>query len=144
MSTRATIGMKLPDNTIQAIYCHNDGYPEGVGATLCKAYTDPAKVKALIDLGALSCLGEELEPAPGRPHTLAKPQKNVTIAYHRDNHEPLDPGQNYATLDDYARDAPNFYDAEYLYFFEDGDWRFITARGQCEWTAVKDVLEKQN
>lgn len=144
MSTRSTIAMRLPDNLIHAIYCHNDGYLEGVGATLCRAYTDPAKVRALIELGALSRLGEELEPAPGKPHTFDHPQENLTVAYHRDRHEPLDPGRSYSHIDDYVRDAPAFYDAEYLYFFENGDWRFITGWGECEWNSVKAVLGARN
>ena len=34
MSTRSYIGKKHNDDTFTAIYCHFDGYPEGVGQTL--------------------------------------------------------------------------------------------------------------
>ena len=51
MATRSNIGMKQADGTIKAIYCHWDGYPEGVGATLAEHYKNPAKVEALLNLG---------------------------------------------------------------------------------------------
>lgn len=57
MSTRSRIGVRLSDGKIKSIYCHFDGYPEGVGRTLTKHYTDPKKVEDLIALGDISVLG---------------------------------------------------------------------------------------
>lgn len=34
MSTRSRIGMINPYGSVSSIYCHFDGYPEGVGKTL--------------------------------------------------------------------------------------------------------------
>lgn len=61
MATRSNIGMIQDDGTIKAIYCHWDGYPEGVGATLAEHYTDPAKVEALMNLGDFSSLAPSVE-----------------------------------------------------------------------------------
>lgn len=58
MATRSLIGKLNPDNTVDFIYCHWDGYPEGVGETLKHFYTDPLKVDELLALGDLSVLGE--------------------------------------------------------------------------------------
>ena len=136
MSTRAAIGMRLEDGTIKVVYCHNDGYPGWTGAILGGWYTDPQKVKALIELGALSILGEKLEPAPRAPHTFSAPQPDVTIAYHRDRNDPLRPGISYADLEEYAKKAPEDFCADYLYLFEKGTWSFRQAYGNGEWTVL--------
>lgn len=60
MSTRSAIGRLNADGTVHAIYCHFDGYPEGVGVKLARHYQDAAKVDQLIGLGDLSSLGSEI------------------------------------------------------------------------------------
>lgn len=57
MSTRCRIGLEKADKTIKSIYCHFDGYPEGVGKTLKEHYNDPAKIEKLLELGDISSLG---------------------------------------------------------------------------------------
>lgn len=57
MSTRAAI-IEKTETGYRGIYCHHDGYFEGVGRTLIDFYSDDDKVKALIDLGDISSLGE--------------------------------------------------------------------------------------
>ena len=59
MATRSTIAISTPDG-ITAIYCHWDGYPEGVGATLKSHYTDKDSVASLIAKGGISSLGNTL------------------------------------------------------------------------------------
>lgn len=59
MATRSTIARRVGD-TIQSIYCHWDGYPAGVGATLAENYTTAEKIDALMALGDLSVLGPEI------------------------------------------------------------------------------------
>ena len=61
MATRSNIGARQKDGTIKAIYCHWDGYPESVGATLAEHYTEPEKVERLLDLGNFSSLGSTIE-----------------------------------------------------------------------------------
>lgn len=61
MATRSNIGMIQEDGTIKAIYCHWDGYPEGVGQTLSSYYSSIDKVKSLLNLGDISSLYENLE-----------------------------------------------------------------------------------
>ena len=59
MSTRSYIGIDNGDNTATFIYCHYDGYPQGVGATLNEHYKDAKTVKKLINLGDISILGNK-------------------------------------------------------------------------------------
>jgi len=60
MATRSYIGIRNLDASVSYIYCHFDGYPDGVGATLTKHYADFNKVNELMKLGDLSTLGPEI------------------------------------------------------------------------------------
>ena len=73
MATRSKIAIENQDGTVTAIYCHWDGYVNGVGKTLFENY-DREKLEQLIELGDISSLGETLDE---------------TVAYHRDNGEDL-------------------------------------------------------
>jgi hypothetical protein len=116
-----------------------------VGAILGGFYKTEERVKALIALGALSQLGQKLKPEPGTPHTFHEPQKGVTIAYHRDRGERMRRGETYASLEEYEKDAPETFCAEYLYLFADGGWSFRQAYGNGEWTVLDvKVGEQQN
>jgi len=54
MATRARIGLQQDNGTIIAAYQHWDGYPGGLGYTLCEHWEDPAKVEEGIRLGDAS------------------------------------------------------------------------------------------
>ncbi|WP_349533741.1 hypothetical protein [Leuconostoc citreum] len=58
MSTRTAIFKEQVDGTFQGIYCHHDGYIEGVGATLINYYQEPLKIQSVIDAEkSLSSIG---------------------------------------------------------------------------------------
>lgn len=61
MSTRCWIGKENKDKTVTYIYCHSNGYPEGVGKTLSEFYKDEETIDKLLSLGGLSYLGEKPE-----------------------------------------------------------------------------------
>lgn len=61
MSTRSRIAFEH-DRKFESIYCHHDGYLEYVGRKLQKYYNDPVKVRALMKLGDISSLGNDLKP----------------------------------------------------------------------------------
>jgi hypothetical protein len=44
MATRSRIAIQYENGPIESVYCHFDGYPQGVGATLLEHYTDKNKV----------------------------------------------------------------------------------------------------
>ena len=73
MATRSRIAIENQDGTVTSIYCHFDGYLDGVGKKLFEHY-DREKTEKLIELGDISVLGES---------TLD------TIAYHRDRNEEM-------------------------------------------------------
>lgn len=64
MSTRCLIGRQYKDKTIRYIYCHCDGYIDGVGTVLKKFYSDEETIEKLLDLGDLSALGDLPEECP--------------------------------------------------------------------------------
>ena len=58
MGTRSTIAIEFADKSVSQIYCHWDGYLDNNGQILRDNYTDPFKVRDLIDLGDFSSLRE--------------------------------------------------------------------------------------
>jgi len=107
MATRSFIGKVQQDGSVHGIYCHFDGYPEGVGAVLKKHYMATSDVDALLALGDLS----ELHP------TLEK-----TVAYHRDRGEDLMPNFTYLGVDDLVEGVREDIGAEYVYLYTGGKW----------------------
>jgi len=136
MGTRSRIGIVTARDgdtlTITSIYCHYDGYVVGgVGATLQEHYQDPDKVRALMDLGDISSLGEEI----GVPHdfdfyqkALARrpagvtrlgdlPESKMCHSYGRDRGETgTEARETTGTLKDYAEFADKS-GGEYAYLF---------------------------
>lgn len=52
MATRSMIGVELPDGKVKAVYCHWDGYPQGVGADLLSmGFSTTEQVEEFIDEG---------------------------------------------------------------------------------------------
>jgi len=145
VSTNAAIGLAMPDGTIKAVYLHWDGYIEhgGAGETLAGHYKDREKVEKLIALGFLSSLGAEVAPDPAFPHSWANPQPNVTVAYHRDRKERLQPAVEFKDKDSFAEEAKSNMWAEYAYLFEEGCWLVCDLHLSAkpwQWKVLSDVL----
>jgi hypothetical protein len=56
MATRSTIALEYADGTVGQVYCHWDGYLDHNGMILDINYTDPFKVRELLDRGDMSTL----------------------------------------------------------------------------------------
>ena len=120
MATRSRIGMEMPNGKVKSIYCHHDGYPEGVGATLQEHYVDPEKVLALVALGDISYLRKHVAPNPGVYHSFNEPCLDVTVAYHRDRLEDFRLPRVDASVDSFSRSDIE----EYGYVFtQQGEWK---------------------
>lgn len=152
MSTRSRIGILRADGSIDSIYCHLDGYPEGVGYELYTMYKDKEKVNNLIKLGDISHLEDKLEPDPSKPHEFGydTEQPNVVVAYHRDR------GEKLRSL--HSKDISDFKDyclksnQEYAYLYEEynGNWIYspipfsFSEDFNMDFTDLKDELLKLN
>ena len=60
MATRSTIALEFADGTIGQVYAHWDGYLAHNGKILFENYSDPFKLRELIDLGSVCSLAEEI------------------------------------------------------------------------------------
>lgn len=105
MATRSFIANETTNGVYDAVYCHWDGYPEGVGATLREHYTTSEDISTLLDKGDMSSLGETLEKTEfytARGEKL-KVRRNLSLTDVRSS----------------ARNAG----CEYLYVFSNGAWQ---------------------
>jgi hypothetical protein len=147
MSTRSRIGIVREFDAkhmvvVESIYCHFDGYPEGVGQMLLDHWTDEAKINRLIALGDLSSLGRVIGRkhdfdthlgtyVGGRPHDhpdgydagtfvpSEAAKKGWCLFYGRDRGEP-DTTSRVHEIDDF----PDYgQEAEYLFDPSTGTWR---------------------
>lgn len=114
------IGIENPeDGTVIGIYCHSDGYPEGVGATLKRHYKSESKVRELMALGDISSLGKDI----GVKHSFDDITTDVCRAYGRDRGEEGTEARAYVNLEAFlAAD----YGQAYSYLFSKGKWSQVS------------------
>lgn len=121
MGTRSRIGIEDGETgKVRSIYCHWDGYPDGVGQTLLDHYKDRGKVEELIALGDISVLGEEI----GEKHDFnngTAPYPTWTLAYGRDRGEKAIEAKEDASADDMYRRVCEGWE-EYAYLYRQGIW----------------------
>ena len=118
MGTRSTIAIEYADGTVEQIYCHWDGYLEHNGQILHKHYSDPFKVRQLMDLGDMSSLGERL----GTQHAFAKAPEGECTFYLRDRKEQ---GCKAKQFKDYADYIENHQYEEYEYILRQVDGKAV-------------------
>ena len=97
MGTRSTIALEFADSTVQQIYCHWDGYLEHNGQILQKHYSDPFKLRDLIDLGDMSSLA----PNIGTQHAFEKAPEGECTFYKRDRNESGCEAKSFVDFQDY-------------------------------------------
>lgn len=81
MGTRSTIALEFADGTVQSVYCHWDGYLSNNGVILRDHWSDPFKLRELIDLGNLS----QLAPEIGVKHEFDNPYTYNSTEWHEFN-----------------------------------------------------------
>lgn len=116
MATRSFIA--LYDNeaeTYTSIYCHWDGYPQGVGATLRDNYAERSSVETLLKFGDISSLRD----------TLAETQDE---AYKLRGDENVD-AKSFRFLTDLVDSYRSMW-CEYGYIFRDGKWECLSLNVQ--------------
>jgi hypothetical protein len=143
MATRSFIGKQNSDGSINYIYCHWDGYPSHNGVLLRDHYTTEEKVEALLNLGDLSSLGQELgEKQDFGDRSTQK--ETWCLAYRRDRG---DTGGNagrksVTSMKAYYRQADCYID--YVYVFSNGEWKCYNTYGKYEMDIPKKELEASN
>jgi len=126
MATRSRIAIENQDGSVTSVYCHWDGYVDGVGRTLNQHYTTKDKVEALVALGDLSSLSGTLEK---------------TVAYHRDRDEDL--VQSKYNRVEALFDMGFNSGVEYIYCFtKDGIW-LVNGYGSNHIAILSEVIEEE-
>jgi hypothetical protein len=118
MGTRSTIALEYADGTVEQIYCHWDGYLEHNGQILARHYSDPFKVRQLMDLGDMSSLGERI----GTQHAFDKAPEGECTFYLRDRNEQ---GCKAKKFKDYADYVENHQYEEYEYILRQVDGKAV-------------------
>ena len=150
MGTRSTIALEFADGTVQQVYCHWDGYLEHNGQILQNYYTDPFKLRDLIDLGDISSLGPNIgSKHPFSPHgskedeTLydAARAAGATTFYGRDRGED---GVSARKFKDYADYRANAQFEEYNYILrKDGNW-YVEFYGEFDGLLTQAIMDEQD
>jgi hypothetical protein len=152
MGTRSTIALEFADGTVQQVYCHWDGYLDHNGKILLEHYSDPFKLRDLIDQGGISSLGIEI----GEKHAFSQFElraeevqaykeltENWTTFYTRDRGEDLSI-EKYKDIQDYRE---NVYGEEYDYILcqREGkaQWFVRSYRTDGNWVALEVAFEEQ-
>ncbi len=108
MSTRSSIAVLKADGSVEAVYCHSDGYLSGVGKTLEEHFATQAKAEELVALGDLSSVMGGVEAYArdrGEPYADTAPRKYSDISEY------------------YARVGADIWDNGYRYIFIGGKWQ---------------------
>ena len=131
MATRSTIALEFADGTIGQVYCHWDGYIEHNGKILFNHYSDPFKLRELIDLGNLSSLAEDI----GEKHNFDDNVKGQCTFYGRDRGEEDVEAVYYTDFDTYSLEG-DFEDYNYI-LRRDGVW-YVNYDDTGKWVVLKD------
>ena len=115
MATRSNIAMKTKEGKIVSVYCHWDGYVANNGKILLENYTDIDKIEALVALGSISSLGEQI--GEQQDFMDRDTQKDEwTLFYSRDRGEELSI-QEYDDIPSWIADME-----EYAYLWNGQEW----------------------
>jgi hypothetical protein len=123
MGTRSCIGIQKENEQVDWVYCHWDGYPDGVGKTLFDCYNDPEITEFLIQQGSMSSLHETIEECE---------------FHYRSKDKYPDIGHSISTQG-YLNDAVDI-GAEYIYLLRKDGWVYYTGGSSGE-TKLSDYFE---
>jgi hypothetical protein len=152
MGTRSRIGVMHGDK-VKSIYCHWDGYLDGVGNTLLKHY-DSAKANNLVALGDMSSLRADI----GEKHAFSKfdPVTNIEHREHNDEwctfygRDRGEKGVEFKvsqTTEEFMEQC-DLCGAEYYYIMKDGVWycgdTYESTPLSKKFTALADALQAES
>lgn len=131
MGTRSTIALEFADGTVEQVYCHWDGYLAHNGKILQEYWSDPFKLRELIDVGDLSSLGKVIGTQhPFSPHSNEEDKAAYEAAqaegactfYGRDRGETGTSAKKFASYEDYL-----------LHQYEEYEYILRNVNGRAVW-----------
>ena len=138
MATRSNIAYKTAEGKIRSVYCHWDGYPAHNGEMLRRYYKDQSKIEALIELGSISSLKQEIGEKQDF-NDRSTQNEDWTLAYHRDRGEQL-VVNTYDDIPSWIADME-----EYAYLWNGQEW-LVNDHGERDeqgfpiFSRVEDVI----
>ena len=124
MGTRSTIAMEYADGTIGQVYCHWDGYLDHNGKILQNYFTDPFKVRELLDGGDMSSLSETV----------------AGCSFYSERGETC-PQRMYKDFAEFRKEAQG---EEYNYILRrDGRW-YVEFYGEFDGTLEQAIMDEQD
>ena len=142
MATRGAIGIRNEDGSVTGIYTHWDSYVSHNGRILLENY-DHTKTRQLLELGAVSSLGEEIGEKHDFDETYKEgdPRKKWCTFYTRDLGDEMWAAQTYESEDDFFKKMKESW-VEYCYLLEEcGTWFVKAYSGR--WERVDELLAKE-
>ena len=129
MSTRSRIAV-MHGEVCKSIYCHFDGYLEGVGRTLLQHYPSD-KANNLVALGDMSVLAKNLTAPEGVEHSFEDRAEDTCVFYGRDRGEEDTAWQVAHSFEEFLEQV-NACGGEYYYVMENGQWYCGSMDGKFE------------
>lgn len=129
MSTRSAIGYMTPKGNLRAVYCHNDGYLDGVGRMLNENYQAAYKVGQLVETGDLSSVDKEIADC---------------VYFGRDRGEEDTETNQFDSLKDFMGNYGE--DFEFVYVYTTKGWTVCEISeylGEFEFVNLPDAIEKE-
>ena len=109
MGTHAMIGIyNSADGSVDASYCHYDGYLEGVGKVLVEHYNTQYDAEIVARGGYLSSLS--FDYAESRQESV---HSDIAVPYE--------------SVQQFMKNGYNYYGADYIYLFDGTAWFFATS-----------------
>jgi hypothetical protein len=151
MGTRSTIALEFADGTVEQVYCHWDGYLEHNGKILFENYTDPFKLRDLIDQGDLSSLGPNIGfEHPFSPHASkedealyeAAKEAGACTFYARDRGETGTGAKKFKDFEDYKANH-QYEEYEYILRNVDGKAVWFVADHSDRYVPLIESIENQ-
>ncbi len=141
MSTRSCIGYVNESGKVVSIYCHYDGYPEGVGKILMDHYNTLESVKELVAGGDASYIAGKCSKPEG--HSYNTPVRGYTVYYGRDRGEKDVAKETHDTAKEFLTAAEDR-GADYAYVFN-GEWVVVTiGKGSGIFQKLKGAVEVES
>ena len=135
MGTRSTIALEFADGTVQQVYCHWDGYLDHNGQILQEHYSDPFKLRDLIDLGDMSSLGERI----GTQHAFDKAPEGECTFYLRDRKENGCEAKKFKDFEDYKKNH-QYEEFEYILRCVDGRAVWFVKCHSEDWKTLEQAM----
>ena len=148
MGTRSTIALEFADGTVEQVYCHWDGYLEHNGKILFEHYSDPFKLRDLIDQGDMSSLGPNIgEAHPFSPHGSkedealyeAAKEAGACTFYARDRGETGTSAKKFKDFADYIENH-QYEEYEYILRCVDGKAVWFVKCHSEDWKTLEQAL----